>query len=59
MIDRQAARNGVLGQVGVLILVNQDEPEARVELGTDLGAGAQQFDDQRQQVVEIDDVPRT
>ena len=43
MVDRQRPQDDVLGEVGVLVLVDQDVAEARVELGAHLGVLVQQL----------------
>ena len=58
VVDRQGPHDRVLGQVRVLILVDQDVAIALVERGADLGVLAQQRGDVQQQVVEIDGARR-
>ena len=54
MVVRQRPDDRVLGQVRVLILIDQDVAIAVVEPGPQLGIVAQQRGDVQQQVVEID-----
>ena len=58
MVDRQRPHDGVLGQVGVLVFVDQDIAVALVELAAHLGVLAEQRGDVQQQIVEIDGVRR-
>ncbi len=53
MVDRQGAGDGVLGQVGVLVFIDEDEAVALVEGLADFGVLAQQAGDVQEQVVEI------
>ena len=56
MIHRQAAGDGVLGGVGVLVLVDEHEAEAGVELGPQLRVVLEGQGRPEQQVVEIEGV---
>ncbi len=53
MVDRQRPHDGVLGQVGVLVFVDQDVAVPLVELGPQFVLLAQQRGHVQQQVVEI------
>ncbi len=53
IVDRQRPGDGILGQVGVLIFVEQDKAVALVETGTDLGVIAEDRGHVQQEVVEI------
>ena len=53
MVDRQRAGDGVLGQIGVLIFIDEDEAVALVEGLAEFGVVSQQAGDVQEQVVEI------
>ena len=54
MVDRQGADDGVLGQVRVLVLVDQDVAEPGVEVGADVRVLLEDRDHVDEQVVEVD-----
>ena len=58
IVDRQGPDDGVLGQVRVLVLVDQDVAVAGVQLSPQLVLLAQQRGHVQQQVVEIDRIGR-
>ena len=53
MVDREGPGHGVLGQVRVLVFVDQDEAVSLVQLGADLGIVAEQGHHVEQEIVEI------
>ena len=54
MVDREGPDDGVLGEVRVLVLVDQDVAEPGVEVGADVGVLLEDRDDVDEQVVEVD-----
>ena len=58
MIDRQRPDDRVLGQIRILVFVDQDKSILPVESSADLGVLPQQRGDVHQQVVEVGGVGR-
>ena len=56
IVDRQGPDNGVLSQIGVLVLVDQDVAEPLVERLAQFGVVTQHHGDVQQQIVEVDGV---
>ena len=56
MVGAQTAGDGVLGQIGVLVLVDQDVAEPVVEAGANIGLRPEQLGDVVEQVVKVDRV---
>ncbi len=54
IIDRHRAHDGVLGQIGVLIFVDENVAITLIEAAADFRIFTQQHGDVQQQVVEID-----